>query len=189
MFVVIDGIPSNGTMVIVGTGQVGTQPTQAAAVLPVSSQNSNAQGSGSGSGTTTNNASGSSHTGTIIGVVIGAIAVIGILGALFGIFVARRRRAASRQHPAAAYAMRATRDGYGDGASRGGAMVDQARLSDSSAFVPLQQDNSSMAWNASAADLHSPYRDAFGRPSEGGADYDPYNSAGAVRHHSSDQRM
>lgn len=79
MFVVIDGIPSNGTMVIVGNGQVGTQPTQAVADLPVSSQNSNVQGSGGGSGTTTNNASGNSHTGTIIGVVIGAIAVIGIL--------------------------------------------------------------------------------------------------------------
>ena len=34
LFVVVNGVPSNGTMVIVGTGQVETQPTAAAAVLP-----------------------------------------------------------------------------------------------------------------------------------------------------------
>ena len=49
--------------------------------------------------------------------------------------------------------------------------------------------NNASGSSHTAADLHSPYRDAFGRPSEGGADYDPYNSTGAVRHHSSDQRM
>lgn len=36
LFVVVNGIPSNGTMVIVGTGQVETQPTSAASVLPPS---------------------------------------------------------------------------------------------------------------------------------------------------------
>ena len=35
MFVVVNGVPSNGTMVIIGTGQVETQPTSAAAELPV----------------------------------------------------------------------------------------------------------------------------------------------------------
>ena len=34
LFVVVNGVPSNGTMVIVGAGQVETQPTAAAAVLP-----------------------------------------------------------------------------------------------------------------------------------------------------------
>lgn len=36
LFVVVNGIPSNGTMVIVGTGQVETQPTSAASALPPS---------------------------------------------------------------------------------------------------------------------------------------------------------
>ncbi|KAG2363190.1 glyoxal oxidase N-terminus-domain-containing protein [Suillus spraguei] len=186
VFVVINGIPSNGTMVIVGNGQVGQQPTQDATVLPASVQNPSASGSGSGSGSSSasNSASESTHTGAIIGAVIGAIAVIGILGALFGIFVARRRRAASRQHPAAAYAMKTTGDGYGGGASRGRATDDRVRHSDSSAFVPLQQDNSSTAWNASSASLHSPYRDNGGD----GADYDPYNPDGGVQH-SSGQRI
>jgi hypothetical protein len=34
LFVVVNGVPSNGTMVIVGTGNVETQPTSTAAVLP-----------------------------------------------------------------------------------------------------------------------------------------------------------
>ncbi|KAH7908701.1 putative copper radical oxidase [Hygrophoropsis aurantiaca] len=187
MFVVINGIPSNGTMVIVGNGQVGTQPISAASELPVSaSSSSNPGGSGKTGGTSGTTA----HTGAIIGGVIGAIAVIGILGALFGIFVARRRRAASRQHPAAAYAMGATRSGFGGSAAASamGMNVDRVRHSDSSAFVPLQQDNTSMAWNASSASLHSPYQDGFaeGRASE--AEYDPYN-VNAVGRSSSGQRL
>ncbi|KAG2123080.1 copper radical oxidase [Suillus clintonianus] len=84
MFVVMNGIPSNGTMVIVGNGKVGTQPTQAASVLPASIQNSSSQGSGSGSGSGSSgapkSASGSTHIGAIVGVVIGVFAVFGILG-------------------------------------------------------------------------------------------------------------
>ncbi|KAF9233280.1 hypothetical protein BU15DRAFT_54095, partial [Melanogaster broomeanus] len=33
VFVVVNGIPSNGTMAIIGSGQVGTQPTSAASAL------------------------------------------------------------------------------------------------------------------------------------------------------------
>jgi hypothetical protein len=50
LFVVVNGVPSNGTMVSVGSGQTGTQPTSAVAVLPASVQNAAAQGSGSGAG-------------------------------------------------------------------------------------------------------------------------------------------
>ncbi|KAH7890328.1 hypothetical protein F5I97DRAFT_1946086 [Phlebopus sp. FC_14] len=124
LFVVVNGIPSNGSMVIVGNGQVGTQPTSAASVLPASVQNNAAQGSGNQSN---GGSSSGSHTGAIIGGVVGAIALIGILGALFGIFVARRRRAASRQHPAAAYAMGARRGtGAGAGAAGGSGGVGMA---------------------------------------------------------------
>ena len=35
LFIVMNGVPSNGTMVIMGTGQVETQPMAVAAVLPV----------------------------------------------------------------------------------------------------------------------------------------------------------
>jgi hypothetical protein len=37
LFVVVNGVPSNGTMVTVGNGAIGTQPTTAAAALPPSS--------------------------------------------------------------------------------------------------------------------------------------------------------
>ncbi|KAH9984155.1 glyoxal oxidase N-terminus-domain-containing protein [Russula vinacea] len=53
LFVTIDGIPSNGTYVVIGNGQIGAQPTAAASVLPpsvLSSQGSKSTGSGSGSG-------------------------------------------------------------------------------------------------------------------------------------------
>ena len=36
-FVVVDGVPSIGQFVVVGSGQLGEQPTSAASVLPASS--------------------------------------------------------------------------------------------------------------------------------------------------------
>ena len=184
MFVVINGIPSNGTMVLVGNGQFGTQPTNPVSDLPASVQNDAAQGSGSGSQSNTSGSS--SKTGVIVGAVIGVVAALGIAGALFGIAAARRRRAASRQHPSAAYAMGATRVGFGtSGSAALSRHADEARNSNSSAFVPLQQDNPSMAWNASTVSLQSsPYRDDYdGRPH-----YDPYNSD-AIGRSSTGQRL
>jgi hypothetical protein len=183
-FVVVNGIPSNGTMIILGSGQMQTQPTAPASVLPASVLLNSVSGTG-GSGTSgSSNGSGggaangaSSNTGAIIGGAIGAVAVIGILGALFGICITRRRRAAQRGAPSVgpSYAMSST--GVA-GAAGGGARG--LRSSDSSAFVPLQQDNHSTAWNASTADLNSPYRDedTVGRASGTGMsmDFDPYSS-------------
>ncbi|KZS91354.1 glyoxal oxidase [Sistotremastrum niveocremeum HHB9708] len=57
LFVVVDGVPSNGTMVIVGNGQIGTQPTHSVQELPAivtatptasSTPSSSPTGSGSG---------------------------------------------------------------------------------------------------------------------------------------------
>jgi len=67
LFVVVDGIPSNGTMVIVGTGNVETQPTQAAAELPAASNV-----------TTTSvkpSSSGADRRGVMVGMVAGAALV------------------------------------------------------------------------------------------------------------------
>jgi Domain of unknown function (DUF1929) len=49
LFVTINGIPSNGTFVIVGNGQIGTQPMASTSVLPSSA--SSAQGSKSANDT------------------------------------------------------------------------------------------------------------------------------------------
>ncbi|KAI0264203.1 glyoxal oxidase [Gloeopeniophorella convolvens] len=57
VFVTINGIPSNGSYVLVGNGQVGKQPTAPASVLPPSVRSSSA---GSGSGSNSSGGSGSS---------------------------------------------------------------------------------------------------------------------------------
>jgi len=175
LFVVIDGIPSNGTMLIVGNGQIGTQPTSAASTLPPSVRLDTATGTGAGGSTTnssndTTSTSGSSHLGPIIGGIVGGIALVGILGAIFGICLARRRRAAAQQNPASSYPMGASAGMSGVGA----AMASRGlRSSDSSAFVPLQQDNPSMAWDANASSLsvNTPYKDERGTMS---TEFDPY---------------
>ncbi|TFK47067.1 DUF1929-domain-containing protein [Heliocybe sulcata] len=175
LFVVVDGIPSNGTMLTVGNGQIGTQPTSAASTLPTSVRLDSAKGSGEGgSNGGDSTSSGSTHTGAIIGGIVAAIAVVGVIGALFGICMARRRRAA-RTGTSGAYAMSST------GASLPLGQPGP-RTSDSSAFMPLKQDNSSMAWgnqsSTNLADHH--YRDetnsgyagsSYGQPS---GEYDPY---------------
>jgi len=63
LFVTISGIPSNGTFVILGSGQVGPQPTSPASLLPASvrstdgspSPSPSPSGSGSGAPSSTNN--------------------------------------------------------------------------------------------------------------------------------------
>jgi hypothetical protein len=113
VFVTVNGVPSNGTYVIVGNGQMGTQPTSAASSLPASVRLDSAKGSADGSttGTGSNNSSdgssnnsGSMGTGKVIGAVVAGIVVVGIVGALIGIYLARRRRAAARARATAAHA-------------------------------------------------------------------------------------
>lgn len=192
LFVTINGIPSNATMVIVGTGYFGTQPTAPASVLPNSALLSSASGSGNGSSTSSTSIAGkepASHTAEIVGGIIGAVVVIGFIGALVGICISRRR-AANRLAPSAAYARTNKIGGLEGGAGGADAMAMDARgvrNSDSSAFVPLQQENYSSAWNASNVSVNSPYPQAYrdgdddvasGRPSGMGMsmEFDPYSS-------------
>lgn len=159
MYVNILGIPSNGSYLIVGNGQIGTQTTAPASILPPSARLSSASGSASGSttsGTSSNNPTDGKKSGSnlpvIIGSVLGGVAVIGAVGALIGICLARRKRATARAAPSTDYAMTASGASAAIG-SRG------LRTSDSSAFVPLQSDNHSVVWNASTTSFN-PYSDA-----------------------------
>lgn len=96
VFVCINGIPSNGTSVIVGSGQVETQPTQAAGALPANVRLDNVSGSASPSSTgsndnsssgsnNNNNNSGSNKNGAVVrsatlsAVVCGLVAVMALL--------------------------------------------------------------------------------------------------------------
>ena len=50
IFLVVDGVPSVGTHVLVGSGAIGTQPVTAAAILPASVTSAKWNGSGAGNG-------------------------------------------------------------------------------------------------------------------------------------------
>jgi len=90
VFVVVNGIPSNASWALVGSGSFGEQPKAAEAQLPASVKLDGVSGSADGS--TTGNATGgdgnngngnngaSRNTGAIVGGIIGAIAVVGLLG-------------------------------------------------------------------------------------------------------------
>jgi hypothetical protein len=158
LFVTINGIPSNGTMLIVGNGQIGQQPVSAASTLPPSvrddsasgsangSNTSSGSGSGSGSGNSNDSTGSTSNTGTIIGAVVGGIAAIGALGVLIGVVIARRRRAAAAAAESPQYPMTTSVQGLAAG----------GRGTDTNTFEPLQNAN---AWGASTASLRDPYRD------------------------------
>ncbi|KAF7984140.1 hypothetical protein HWV62_16786 [Athelia sp. TMB] len=172
-WVVVAGIPSNGTLVQVGNGQIGTQPTSAASVLPASVQLSSASGTGGGSST---NSGGVSHKAELIGGIAAGVALIAILGALFGVCMARRRRAANGPPAAGGYPMNNLDAGMGKDVGGMGAM----RNSDSSAFMPLH-DNSSHAWNASMSNIHAPYTDEYqGRQSVASSDIDTGQVGGSL---------
>jgi hypothetical protein len=86
VFVTINGIPSNGTYVIVGSGSMGKQPTSAAGALPGSVRADDAKGTADGSatgGSSNSSSSGSSNGNNNSGsttvqanIVITALAII-----------------------------------------------------------------------------------------------------------------
>ena len=57
------------------------------------------------------------------------------------------------------------------------------RNSDSSAFVPLQQDNGSGAWNANASQLslNSPFSPYHDEANGGSGEFDPYRQNASPR--------
>ena len=178
MFINVLGIPSNGSYLIVGNGQIGTQPTSPIPTLPpsvLSSASGTSSGSNSSGIASTNDTDSGQNNklslGVIIGSVVGGIAVLAALGAFIGICLARRKRATGHTARSSDYAMTASGAAAGAIGSRG------MRNSDSSAFIPLRQDNQSTLWNASTTSLNSPYKDdiADSRGSAGlSMDKDPY---------------
>jgi len=105
LFVVVNEVPSNATMVIIGNGEISEQPLGNAAVLPEKVGSSNARGTAESSTTLTGNSDsedsqategptvGSSglSTGAIAGIVAGLAAVV-IIAVIVGIIVAKRRK-------------------------------------------------------------------------------------------------
>ncbi|KAM5543743.1 hypothetical protein V8D89_002360 [Ganoderma adspersum] len=177
LFVNMAGIPSNGSWVTIGTGNIETQPVKQATVLPASIRVNGASGNGTGNNSSSSghNGASSTHTGAIVGGIIAAIAAVGILGAVFGICMARRRRAAARQASSLGYPMSSA---PGVAATRATAMSGGGpgagyRGSDSSAFVPLQ-GNESATWGP-GPNMHAAASTmSLGLHSPGGAPNSPY---------------
>jgi len=76
LFVTISGIPSNGTYVIIGSGQIGPQPTASASVLPLSalSAQSSKSANGTNAGTGKNSANPThSMAGSTVGLLVAVV--------------------------------------------------------------------------------------------------------------------
>jgi len=113
LFVVMSGIPSNGTYVLIGSGNIEPQPTAGPSVLPANvleadakgsaSPSENGSGSGSGNGDPATTSSSTSHVALYVGIAGGA-AVVALLALGVWICLARRRRARIRAGIAASKA-------------------------------------------------------------------------------------
>ena len=146
-FVTVDGSPSNGTLINVGTGNFGVQPINAVSVLPpsVRAQNLTNTGSGSNTGGGNNNggspqsASHKTSLGFIVAAGAGATVVLIVLGV--GLFACcRRRRNPSGKHDDSYRAM------HGGGMALPPSMSRSSDPRNSDTFIPLQKYNNS-AWN------------------------------------------
>jgi hypothetical protein len=172
MFVNIHGIPSNGTYVIVGSGQIGAQPVQADSVLPPSVRLDSVSGgssTGSGGGGDANATSTAKKTsmGLIIGAAAGAVVLLLVAGLVAAFCISRRKKAAAERLP--------TKNAYvpGTGGSSTGLPLSNwavERDNASSIFTPLakQPTYRDDAWDPSTASLNAPYKDdagGYGRPS------------------------
>jgi hypothetical protein len=148
MFVVVDGLPSVGKMVTVGSGQIETQPTSAVAVLPAAATSTKAPTS-SGNGMTSSKST-KSNLIYIIAIAAGAAILIGLAALL--IVCMRRRKQSGEKGGDFAPGI-----GIGRGLSTSGRRAqgekpfggyDGRTSNASSAFIPLQQ------YNNSAFDVH-----------------------------------
>ncbi|KAF5340317.1 hypothetical protein D9611_007805 [Ephemerocybe angulata] len=180
VYVTVNGVPSVGQQVLVGSGKVEVQTKLAVSPLPDSVKLDSAKGSADPNATNGGTGSspaaesgGSSRTGTIVGAAVGVVAVLAIIGGIIGFIVAKRRRASAAQ---ASYPMSASGTGaMAPGVGAAGMAARSGRESDSSAFLPFKSGNESHTWNSSTASLSTPYRDDA--PGAGNGGYGPPHRA------------
>lgn len=129
LFVCIDGIPSTGKMVIVGNGQIGTQPTAASSQLPASVRFDNSSSVSSDSSSVS--ASNSNKIPLIAGLA-SAVVLIALVGVAATVALTRRQKTLRELRKKAAYSS--------DGLYAPGLRTSQLRgstVTDSTAMVPL----------------------------------------------------
>ena len=176
VYVTVNGIPSNGSYVIIGSGKVETQTMNPVETLPPSvrvdsatgtgsSSNSNSTNVGNNNNNNNNSASSSSLSSGAIGGIVAAIAILAIFGTV-GFFILRRRRTAAQRDPSGTLLSHET--------GVGGAEVAESfrqRDSDSASFAPLQRSDMTQ-WGQSRDHLVSPSPYPSGAPS---GEFDPYD--------------
>ena len=163
LYVVISDIPSNGSYVIVGNGQIGQQPTSPSSVLPDNVLSSKVGGSAGGSGggssgnsDASNSSSSGTSTGAIVGGVVGGLAFLAVIAAGGILFLRKRRSSASnrgtypqgpRGGPGYSLAANSSNANFGSAVGVGAGAVGALNLrghmmapSDSSSLVPLNQE-------------------------------------------------
>lgn len=170
VFVTINGVPSNGSYVIVGSGKIETQTMNPVDNLPANVLDDSASGSGSSNNnnntnnTGSNGASSSLSGGAVGGIVAAAIAVLAIFGT--ALFLLRRRRAAAQRLRSGTLLPHETGVGGAEVANHY-----RQRDSDSTSFAPLQH-NDMTQWGQSRDNLVSPSPYPSGAPS---GEFDPYD--------------
>lgn len=172
VYVTVNGIPSNGSYVIVGSGRVETQTMNSVDTLPPSVRVDTATGTGSSDNSNNNNnssdnnaSSSSLSSGAVGGIVAAAIAVLAIFGTV-GFFILRRRRVAAQKDPSGTLLSHETGVGGADVAE-----PFRQRDSDSTSFAPLQRSDMTQ-WGQSRDHLVSPSPYHSGVSS---GEFDPYN--------------
>jgi len=194
LYVCINGIPSTGKLVIVGNGLIGPQPTSDASQLPASVR---FDGTVTGGSSATATASASSNKTLLIAGIAGAVVLLGLIAAIAGICVARRKRARAEKPT---YSMDKIKPlGFTAGGVRSMHYSRDSSATESTVFAPLanrKETEYNEAWDSSTANLHAPYapyRDdgtpsALGsRPSFG--EYDPYSGYSGVPQQHADSSL
>ncbi|KAK7062638.1 hypothetical protein VNI00_000126 [Paramarasmius palmivorus] len=180
VYVVMNGIPSNGTFVIVGTGKVERQPLSDPSPLPASIRVDTARGTGDGSPGGSSNSdkvTSSLSTGALVGIIAGAVVGLCLLGALVRIVIAKRRRSrAALDHAASAYPMTMGANriaGGGYGSSQASLLVDQREA----------YNASSSSWGKGNIEVGYPEQYGRAQPYRGfSVDSDPYAAQSPMHH-------
>jgi len=177
LFVVVNGIPSNSKMVIVGNGNFGTQPTSAVTDLPPNQLSSkSSSGSAKDTGSSSPSTSSGISTGAIVGIGVGGLAVLAVIGATLGICISKRKKQNAR-------GFNAPDAKYGLGASS--QFIQQPPIhTGSEAFIPLKHYNESSDTHGAGWAPNQPSAMASSASFLGGgadgperySDYDPYSS-------------
>lgn len=176
VFVTVNGVPSNGSYVIVGSGNIETQTMNPVDTLPASVLDSSANGNGSSNNSNSNhtgsNSAASLPHGAIGGIVAAAIAVLAIFGTIFGFFILRRRRVVTQRHPSGTLLPHETGPSVGDDAEAPKSL--RQRDTDSASFAPLQHSDM-IQWGQSRDNLVLPSLYPGGTSS---GEFDPYDLYG-----------